>query len=81
VKVTDEVVKVGKRDVQFRKIKCKFDSAPPARIEVGMTVTVEGTVRGKGFWTGTIGLDTVAYCRSPRVNRPRPVPSSARRPS
>ncbi len=60
VKITEPVEKVGKHDLSFKKIKCKFDGAPPDRISAGMTVTVEGIVHGKGNWTGTITLE---HCR------------------
>jgi hypothetical protein len=57
VKVTETVTKVGKHDLSFKKIKCKFAGEPPARIQEGMTVTVEGTVQGKSRWTGTIVME------------------------
>ena len=57
VKFTDTVTKVGKREVSFKKIKCKFEGPPPAQLEPGTTATVEGVVRGKGRWTGTITLE------------------------
>ncbi len=60
IKITEPVEKVGKHDLSFKKIKCKFDGAPPDRISAGMTVTVEGVVHGKGQWTGTITLE---HCR------------------
>lgn len=60
VKITDQVAKVGKHDISFNKIKCKFDGDPPARVQPGMTVTVEGTVQGKARFTGTIQLE---HCR------------------
>lgn len=60
VKMSDTVVKVGKHDVSFKKIKCKFNGAPPASLVPGRTATVEGTVHGKRFWSGTI---TIENCR------------------
>jgi hypothetical protein len=60
VKFSAPVTKVGKHDLQFKKIKCKFDGDPPDGIAAGTTVSVEGTVRGKSRWTGTINMD---HCR------------------
>lgn len=57
VKITDVVTKVGKHDVSFKKIKCKFEASPPAQLQPGATATVEGLLRGKGRWTGTITLE------------------------
>lgn len=57
IRVSDVVTKVGKGDVSFRKIKCKFGGAVPPGLAVGSTVTVEGVVKGKGYWTGTIALE------------------------
>jgi hypothetical protein len=57
VRFTEVVQKVGKHEIAFKKIKCKFDGEPPAGVEPGMTITVEGTVQGKGRWTGTITLE------------------------
>ena len=60
VKITEPVEKVGKHELTFRKVKCKFDGAPPARVQAGTTVTVEGIVHGKAQWSSTIVLE---HCR------------------
>lgn len=57
VRISDVITKVGKHDVSFKKVKCKMQGDPPAGLTPGQTVTVEGTVRGKAFWSGTIVIE------------------------
>jgi hypothetical protein len=57
VRISDVITKVGKHDVSFKKVKCKMQGDPPAGLTAGQTVTVEGTVRGKAFWSGTIVIE------------------------
>lgn len=60
VRITDVVTKRGKHDISFKKVKCKFDADTAVKPDIGSRATVEGVVRGKGFWTGTITLE---HCR------------------
>lgn len=55
VKVRDVVTKVGRTEISFGKVKCSFDE-PPENVKAGDTVSVEGTVTGRSFWTRTLTL-------------------------
>ena len=58
LRLTDIIQKVGKHDISFKGIKCKLQGDPPAGLQVGSTITVEGVIQGKGRWTGTIAIES-----------------------
>jgi hypothetical protein len=58
IRLRGTVTKVNKNELSFGSIKCKLGKlALPASIEVGSEVVIEGTVKGKSFWTKNITLD------------------------